>query len=81
MRNPPETVLAILAASFAMSDDDAKAASTYARFSDGAKASPHLSKLTKNEDWRDYYAARWPFRNREDLEHLMDALGKAGFPV
>jgi TolB-like protein/DNA-binding SARP family transcriptional activator/Tfp pilus assembly protein PilF len=32
MRNPPETVLAILAASFAMSDDDAKAAATYVRF-------------------------------------------------
>jgi len=81
MRNPPETVLAILAASFAMSGDHAKAASTYSRFSDAAKASPHLSKLTKNEDWRDFFSARWPFRDREDLEHLMGALGKAGFPV
>ena len=81
MRNPAETVLAILAASFAMSDDNAKAASTFARFSEAAKSSPHLSKLTKTEDWRDYFTARWPFRNRDDLEHLMEALGKAGFPV
>ena len=81
MRNPPETVLAILAASYAMIGDDAKAASTNARFAGAAEASPHLSKLTTNDDWRDYYSARWPFRDREDLEHLMEALGKAGFPV
>jgi hypothetical protein len=50
------------------------------RFSDAAKASPHLSRLTSREDWRDYFIARWPFRSREDLEHLMEALGKAVFP-
>ncbi|MFP6746019.1 MAG: tetratricopeptide repeat protein [Alphaproteobacteria bacterium] len=81
IRNPAETVLAILAASYAMGGDDAKAASTHARFSEAAKASPHLSRLSGSEDWRDYYAARWPFRNHEDLQHLLEALGKAGFPI
>ena len=81
IRNPPATVLALLAASYAMADDDAGAASTHARFSDAAVTSPVLSRLEQPADWEEFFSARWPFRNREDLEHLIGALGKAGLPV
>jgi len=79
--NPPAQTLALLAASYAMAGDEAKAASTYARFGDVAKACPVISSLSQPEDWQEYFSERWPFRNAEDLEHLIEALGKAGFPV
>jgi adenylate cyclase len=79
--NPPAQTLALLAASYAMAGDEAKAASTYARFGDVAKACPVISSLSQPEDWQEYFSERCPFRNAEDLEHLIEALGKAGFPV
>jgi adenylate cyclase len=79
--NPPASALALLAASFAMAGDEVKAASAYARFSEAAKACPVISSLSQPEDWQEYFSERWPFRNAEDLEHLIEALGKAGFPV
>ncbi len=79
--NPPAQTLALLAASYAMAGDEAKAASTYARFGDVAKACPVISSLSQPEDWQECFSERWPFRNAEDLEHLIEALGKAGFPV
>jgi adenylate cyclase len=79
--NPPAQTLTLLAASYAMAGDEAKAASTYARFGDVAKACPVISSLSQPEDWQEYFSERWPFRNAEDLEHLIEALGKAGFPV
>ncbi len=79
--NPPAQTLTLLAASYAMAGDEAKAASTYARFGDVAKACPVISSLSQREDWQEYFSERWPFRNAEDLEHLIEALGKAGFPV
>jgi adenylate cyclase len=81
IRNPPATILALLAASYAMAGDEAKAASTYARFSEAATACPVFSSLSQPEDWQEFFSCRWPFRNPEDLEHLMEALGKAGLPV
>ena len=81
IRNPPATISALLAASYAMAGDEAKAASTYARFSEAAKACPVFSNLNQPEDWQEFYSGRWPFRNPEDLDHLMKALGKAGFPI
>jgi adenylate cyclase len=32
-------------------------------------------------DWRAYFSERWPFRNADDTEHLLQALAKAGFPL
>jgi adenylate cyclase len=79
--NPPAQTLALLAASYAMAGDEAKAAASYARFRESAEACPVISALKQPEDWRDYFSERWPFRKPEDSEHLLEALGKAGFPV
>ncbi len=81
IRNPPATILALLAASYAMAGDTAKAASTYARFCEAAKVCAVLAGLKRPEDWQEFFSARWPFRSPEDLEHLLDALGRAGLPV
>ncbi len=79
--NPPASALALLAASFAMAGDEVKAASAYARFSEAAKACPVISSLSQPEDWKAFFSERWPFRKPEDLEHLLEALGRAGLPV
>ena len=79
--NPPAQTLALLAASYAMAGDEAKAVSSYARFCETAKACPVISALSRPEDWREYFSERWPFRKPEDLDHLIEGLGKAGFPV
>jgi adenylate cyclase len=81
IRNPPATISALLAASYAMAGDKAKAASTYARFSEAAKECPVFSNLNQPEDWQEFFSGRWPFRKPEDLDHLIKALGKAGFPI
>ena len=64
-----------------MAGDEAKAASTSARFSEAAKACSVFSSLSQPEDWQEFFSGRWPFRNPEDLEHLIEALGKADLPV
>ena len=79
--NPPAQTLALLAANYAMAGDEAKAAESYARFRETAKACPVISALSRPEDWQGYFSERWPFRKPEDSEHLLEALGKAGFPV
>ena len=61
--------------------DAAKAAETYTRFTEAAKICPAIALLNRAEDWKEFFAARWPFRNTEDLDHLLDGLGKAGLPV
>ena len=81
IRNPPATILALLAASYAMAGDTAMAASTYARFCEAAKVCTVFAGLKRLEDWQEFFSARWPFRSPEDLEHLLDALGRAGLPV
>ena len=64
-----------------MAGDTAKAASTYARFCEAAKVCAVFAGLERPEDWQEFFSARWPFRDPEDLEHLLDALGRAGLPV
>ncbi len=81
IRNPTEAVLALLAASYAMVDRQTDIASTHAHFSEAAKSSPVMSKLGTPAEWREYFSARWPFRNPEDLKHLLGALNKAGLPL
>jgi len=81
IRNPPATILALLAASYAMAGDTAKAASTHARFCEAAEVCPVLADLKRPEDWQGFFSARWPFRSPEDLAHLLDALDRAGLPV
>lgn len=78
IRNPVESVLALLAASYAMVGNQADAKSTFERFSNAASLSPLMSKISTPIEWRVYLSARWPFRNDEDFEHLMGALQRAG---
>jgi adenylate cyclase len=79
--DPPAQTLALLAASQAMAGDTAGAAASYARFRDSAEACPVIMGLSGPADWRAYFSERWPFRNADDTEHLLQALAKAGFPL
>ena len=79
--DPPAQTLALLAASQAMAGDTAGAAASYARFRDSAEACPVIMGLNGPADWRAYFSERWPFRNADDTEHLLQALAKAGFPL
>jgi len=79
--NPPATVLALLAASYAMLGDEDKAASAYRRFTSAIGEAPMMKDFTEPNQWRNYYAQRWPFRNPNHFEHLTDALRKAGMPI
>ncbi len=81
IRNPPESVLALLAASYAMAGNLDKAQETYQRFSKAIEGAPVMKGLDQPGDWQKYYAERWPFRERADFEHLTDALRKAGLPI
>ncbi len=81
IRNPPATALALLAASHAMAGDSAKASVTCNGFDEAAKQCPAITSLSRPQDWNNFFAARWPFRDSEDLDHLLDALRKAGLPV
>ena len=81
IRNPVVNVLAILAASYGAVGDQVNAAATPERFLDNAGVSPVMSKLKNPNEWRGYFSARWPFRKKEDIEHLLGALHKAGLPI
>ncbi|HUV65415.1 MAG TPA: adenylate/guanylate cyclase domain-containing protein [Sedimentisphaerales bacterium] len=81
IQNPPATVLALLAASYAMLGDEDKAASAYRRFTSAIGEAPMMKDFTEPNQWRNYYAQRWPFRNPNHFEHLTDALRKAGMPI
>ena len=81
IRNPVDNVLAILAASYGAAGDQANAAATLDRFLHSASVSPVMSKLNNPNEWREYFSARWPFRNKEDIEHLLGALHIAGLPI
>jgi len=81
IRNPPESVLALLAASYAMVGNLDAAQQTYQRFSKAIEGAPVMRALDQPSDWQKYYAARWPFRDKADFEHLTHALRKAGLPI
>jgi adenylate cyclase len=81
IRNPPESVLALLAASYAMAGKTDKAQEICQNFTKAAADLPGMKDLDKPSDWQGYYAQRWPFRNQVDFEHLITALRKAGLPI
>ena len=74
-------VLALLAASLAMAGRDAEAQATAARFMERRAENPVMRGLGDSDDWRNFFAVRWPFRDPAETEHLMRALRKAGIPV
>jgi TolB-like protein/cytochrome c-type biogenesis protein CcmH/NrfG len=81
LRDPTVTVLSLLAASQAMAGRDAEARATTAQFMALCSETPMLRDQGDDVDWRDFFAARWPFSDPAETEHLMQALHKAGIPV
>ena len=81
VRDPPVTVLAMLAASFVMLDrvDEARAIS--ARLLGAVRTTPALRGVAGEADWREFFAARWPFRDPDELARFPAALRKAGLPL
>jgi hypothetical protein len=59
--------------------DEARAIS--ARLLTAARAAPALRGLAGEADWREFFAARWPFRDPEELVRFLAALRKAGLPL
>ncbi len=81
LRDPTAHVLALLAASLAMAGRDAEARATAAQFMARRAENPVMRGLRDGDDWRNFFAVRWPFRDPAETEHLMQALRKAGVPV
>ncbi len=81
LRDPTAMVLALLAASLAMAGRDAEARATAARFMERRAETPMMRGLEGSDDWRNFFAVRWPFSDPAETEHLMQALQKAGIPV
>ncbi|MGI9483955.1 MAG: tetratricopeptide repeat protein [Hyphomicrobiales bacterium] len=81
IRNPPESVLALLAASYAMAGKSDKAHEVYQDFAKAVEEAPGLRNLQEPSNWKDYFEQRWPFCDQNDLEHLVLALRKAGLPI
>ena len=42
---------------------------------------PVMRGLRDHDDWRSFFAVRWPFHDPVETEHLMQVLRKAGIPV
>ena len=81
IRNPPESVSALLAASLAMAGEAERAAATSALVLDAARRSPVMSRLAGPAAWTAFFSERWPFRSSQDFEHLRGALRHAGLPL
>jgi TolB-like protein/Tfp pilus assembly protein PilF len=81
VRDPSPAVVALLAASFALLDRIDEAQASCRRFFELAKETPAMQAFKEPADWRNYFAVRWPFRDKSDLRHLLKALRKAGVPV
>jgi hypothetical protein len=64
-----------------MAGRDAEARATTAQFMALCSETPMLRDQGDDVDWRDFFAARWPFSDPAETEHLMQALHKAGIPV
>jgi adenylate cyclase len=81
INNPPATLLALLAANYAMAGELPDAERTYAQFTDAAKSCPGLSALGTRAEWLNFVSSRWPFRKADDNAHVMEAFRRAGLPL
>jgi adenylate cyclase len=81
VRDPSQIVVALLAGSLAELDRVDEANAACKRFFELAAETPMMKALKDTADWRDYFAARWLFRDKADLEHLFHALRKGGLPI
>jgi len=73
--------LSIMAACQAMLGQKAEAAASRKAFFAAAGECRITAGLTRPAEWRSFFAARWPFREPDRLEHLLTALDRAGIPV
>ncbi|MCI0431304.1 MAG: hypothetical protein L0210_12300 [Rhodospirillales bacterium] len=81
LSDPTALVLAWLAASQAMAGARRDAKSSHEAFVTAAKSDAGLQAISDTQEWRQFFARRWPFQKEPDLEHLFTGLGKAGLPV
>ncbi len=80
LRDPVALVHAWIAASYAQAGkrDDAKRAT--ADFMAAARSELTVAEAPPPANWIAFIAERCPYQNREDLDHLLDGLRKAGLP-
>ena len=81
VRDPPVPVLAMLAASFALLGRMEEARATSERLLAVARTAPALRSCEGESGWRDFFAARLPFRDPDDLARFLAALRQAGLPL
>ncbi len=70
-----------LAASYAQAgqDEDAQVAAT--NYVNAAKSELAMTGTQEPGAWSKFFAEPFPFKQREDLDHFLDGLGKAGLPM
>jgi Flp pilus assembly protein TadD len=81
VRDPGPVVLALLAASLAQAGRGDEARSVCERFLAVAASNPVMQNLKTVAERRHFFAVRWPFKDQEDLKHLLAALQNAGISV
>ncbi|MEX2648890.1 MAG: adenylate/guanylate cyclase domain-containing protein [Alphaproteobacteria bacterium] len=72
------TARAWLSACHARLDDPARARAFAREFDASMKASLEGAGCRVPKSWLAYFAERWPFRQEQDMNHLLDALRSAG---
>ncbi len=80
IQNPAPIMLCWMAATYAQAGDIENAYDVAAKFIALAKAKLVLVGTPIPQSWLDFIAQRCPFKQRKDMEHLLDGLRKAGVP-
>ncbi len=79
--DPGFEVNALLAACYAQLGREAEASQAMANFMADAPAEIANYPSEDREGWRRYWAIAFPFKETDDLDHLLDGFRKAGLPV
>jgi adenylate cyclase len=80
IHNPAEIMLVWIAAVYAQTGEIEKAGEMAAKFVANATGKLNSSGATLPASWLVFVAERWPFRQPEDMDHLLEGLRKAGLP-
>ncbi len=80
VRSPSPLIRAWMAASYAQAGRGTEARQTAKDFVADAERKLADAGAPIPQDWLDFIAQRWRFKQREDLEHLLDGLRKTGLP-
>ena len=79
--DPGFEVNALLAACYAQLGREAEASQAMANFMADAPEEIANYPSEDREGWRRYWAIAFPFKETDDLDHLLDGFRKAGLPV